>query len=144
MLAGGASGIALWRTGCCPSAMSSHPSDPAGVIERQVEAYNRKDIEALIALYTPDSELYEHPSTLLCKGTAQLKARYLDRFKEPNLHAVIKHRSVIGPLVIDHEVVTRSFAEGPGTIEVAIIYEVKAGRITRSWMLPGIKTLTPA
>jgi hypothetical protein len=50
---------------------------------------------------------------------------------------------VVGDLVIDHERVTRTFPEGPGTIEIAAMYEVKAGRITRAWFHLGVKQLTP-
>jgi len=47
----------------------------------------------------------------------------------------------MGNFVFDHEIVTRTFPEGPGTLEVVMIYEVLAGRIARSWSLPGAKTL---
>ena len=124
--------------------MSSSHADPAGVIQRQIDAYNAKDIDALMALYAPEADMYEHPSTLLCRGIAQHRSRFLERFKEPNLHAVVKHRTVLGSIVIDHEIVNRTFPEGPGTIEVVILYEVKDGKITRAWMVPGIKTLDSA
>jgi hypothetical protein len=41
---------------------------------------------------------------------------------------VIK-RSVMGNVVIDHETVTRTFPEGPGSIELVCIYEVQSGKI---------------
>jgi hypothetical protein len=45
--------------------------------------------------------------------------------------------------VVDHERITRTFAEGPGTIELLITYEVVDGKIINAWLLPGPKTLDP-
>jgi hypothetical protein len=46
-------------------------------------------------------------------------------------------------MVVDHERVTRTFPEGPGTIEVVMIYEVRGDYIVRTWTLPGPITLAP-
>ena len=121
---------------------SVNPPAPADVIQRQLDAFNAKDLAALLALYADDAELYEHPATLLAKGTATLRERFAARFREPNLHAALLHRIVAGDIVIDHERVTRTFPEGPGTIELTMLYEVKAGRITRAWTIAGPKTLS--
>ena len=122
--------------------VANHPvnSDPAAVVQRQLDAFNARDVEALVAIYADDAELYEHPDKLLAKGTAALCERYITRFQEPNLHAALLHRIVAGDKVIDHERVTRTFPEGPGTLELTMIYEVQAGRITRAWTIPGPKT----
>ena len=116
--------------------------DPATVVQRQLDAYNARDLEALMGIYAPNAELYEHPDKLLAQGTAALRERFAVRFQELNLHAALLHRIVAGEIVIDHERVTRTFPEGPGTIELVMIYEVKAGRITRAWTTPGVKVLS--
>jgi hypothetical protein len=116
--------------------------DPATVIQRQLEAFNARDLEALLAIYADDAQMLEHPDKLLARGTAALRERFAVRFQEPNLRAILLHRAVAGDFVIDHEKVTRTFPEGPGTIELTMIYEVKHGRITRAWMIPGPKVLT--
>ena len=116
-------------------------SDPAAVVQRQLDAFNAKDLAALLASYADDAEMFEHPDKLLAKGTAALRERYTVRFREPNLHAALLHRIVAGDMVIDHERVTRPFPEGPGTIELTMIYEVKAGRISRAWTIAGAKTV---
>ena len=51
------------------------------------------------------------------------------RLQEPNLHARLLQRVVMGNIVIDHERVTRTFPEGPGSIDLVAIYEVADGRI---------------
>jgi hypothetical protein len=63
------------------------------------------------------------------------------RFQEPNLHARLLNRIVLGNTVIDHEMVTRTFAEGTGTLEMTAIYEVRDGLIARAWFMFGDKTL---
>jgi hypothetical protein len=113
--------------------------DPATVVQRQLDAFNARDVDALVAIYADDAGLYEHPDKLLAKGTAALRERYTARFQEPNVHAALLHRIVAGDKVIDHERVTRTFPEGPGTIELTMIYEVKAGRIARAWTIAGPK-----
>ena len=114
---------------------------PEAIVQAQLEAYNARDIEAFVSTYAEDVQLFEHPTKLLAAGSAQLRARYVERFKEPNLHAVITKRIIMGDIVIDHERVTRTFPEGPGTLEAIAIYEVRAGRIARAWLVMGPKTL---
>lgn len=118
-----------------------HPT-PESVVQRQLDAFNAKDVAALLATYADDAGLFEHPDKLLARGAAALRERFTARFKEPNLHAALQRRIVMGNLVFDHEIVTRTFPEGAGTLEVVMIYEVQAGRIARSWSLPGAKTLS--
>ena len=114
---------------------------PEGVVQRQLDAYNARDVSALLATYTDDAELYEHPAKLVARGAAALRERFTARFREPNLHAALQKRIVMGGFVIDHEIVTRTFPEGPGTLEVVMIYEVREGRIAKSWSIPGAKQI---
>ena len=107
------------------------PDDAAAVVQRQLEAYNARDLERLLASYAADAALFEHPDTLLARGKEALRARFALRLAEPNLHAALLHRTVCGDTVVDHESVTRTFPEGPGTLELVMIYEVRAGRIAR-------------
>jgi hypothetical protein len=114
---------------------------PEQVVQRQLDAYNARDIDALVAAYADDAELYEHPATLLARGSAQIRARLAGRLEEPNLHARLVSRMAMGAMVIDQEVITRTFPEGPGRLEMIAIYEVRAGRIARGWFMTGAKTL---
>src|ERR1700722_3976258 len=118
-------------------------TDPEAVVQRQLDAYNARDIEALLATYAEDAQQFEHPSKLLASGSAQLRERFAVRFKEPNLHAALIKRIVMGSVVIDQEKVTRTFPEGTGTIELVAIYEVQNGRIAKAWFISGPKVLDP-
>jgi hypothetical protein len=114
---------------------------PEQVVQRQLDAYNARDIDALVAVYADDAELYEHPATLLAQGSAQIRARLAGRLQEPNLHANLVSRMAMGAIVIDQELITRTFPEGTGRLEMIAIYEVRAGRIARAWFISGAKTL---
>jgi len=114
---------------------------PEAVVQRQLDAFNAKDVEALMATYAEDAQQFEHPAKLLASGAAQIRERFVPRFQEPNLHAKLIKRIVAGNVVIDHEHVTRTFPEGPGKIELVAIYEVQDGKIARAWFILGAKTL---
>ena len=125
--------------------MNLHPADaatsaldPEAVVQRQLDAFNARDVAAILATYAPEAAQWEHPATLLARGTEQLHERFAARFQEPNLHATLNRR-----IVIDHETVTRTFPEGTGRIELVAIYEVAQGRIAQAWFLFGAKRLDP-
>ncbi|HWH71526.1 MAG TPA: nuclear transport factor 2 family protein [Candidatus Sulfotelmatobacter sp.] len=114
---------------------------PEAVVQRQLDAFNARDVEALLAIYAEDAQMFEHPAKLLASGTAELRARFAARFQEPQLHAALRQRIVMGNIVVDHEAVTRTFPEGPGKIELVMIYQVQDGRIAKAWSIVGPKTL---
>nr|WP_314546253.1 nuclear transport factor 2 family protein [uncultured Massilia sp.] len=104
-------------------------NSPEAVVQRQLDAYNARDVDALLATYAPDARQYEHPGKLLATGADEMRERMAVRFREPNLHARLLQRAVMGNIVIDHEEVTRTFPEGTGTVNMVAIYEVVDGRI---------------
>jgi hypothetical protein len=108
--------------------MSIHLSAEA-VVERQLAAYNAKDLSAWLATYAEDARQYELAGKLLASGHAELRARTELRFAEPDLHAHLLQRSVMGNVVIDYEVVTRNFPDGVGTVEMVCVYVVRDGLI---------------
>jgi hypothetical protein len=114
---------------------------PEATVQRQLDAYNAHDLDALMAVYAEDAQQFEHPAKLLADGAVQIRERFTARFKEPNLHAQLVKRIVAGNVVIDHELVTRTFPEGLGTIELVAIYEVRNERIAKAWFISGAKKL---
>ncbi len=125
--------------------LSSTPMEdrntPESVVQRQLDAYNAHDVEALMATYAEDIELFEHPAKLLASGALQARERQTARLAEPNLQAKLIKRMVMGNIVIDQEVVTRTFPEGPGKVELIATYQVNEGRIAKAWFIFGAKTL---
>ena len=116
---------------------------PLAVVQAQLDAYNAKDIDALLATYAPDAEQYVLHGERLAQGHAQMRERFLARFAEPDLHARLLSRTVVGAMVVDCELITRSFPEGLGTVEMLCVYEVVNGRIQRASFATGAKCLGP-
>lgn len=114
---------------------------PISVVQAQLDAYNAKDVEALLETYAPEAEQHTLHGELLAKGHDQLRPRFLTRFKEPNLHAKLVSRIVVGNIVTDAELITRDFPEGLGTLEMLCIYEVADGRIQKASFALGQKTI---
>ena len=64
-------------------------AEPESVVQTQLDAYNAHDLDAFVATYAEDVELFEHPSTLLASGHAQLRERYAPRFADARLHCTL-------------------------------------------------------
>lgn len=111
------------------------------IVQQQLDAYNAKDIDALLATYAPDAEQFTLHGELLARGHAQMRPRFLARFAEPDLHARLLSRIVMGPVVTDLELITRNFPEGRGTLEMLCIYEVADGLIQKASFAIGEKRL---
>lgn len=107
-------------------------SSPEAVVQRQLDAYNRKDIDAWLATYAPDAEQFMLHGERLAQGHEDLRQRMQLRFAEPGLHARLLSRTVMGSFVIDLEEVTRHFPEGKGAMEMLCIYEVAQGHIVKA------------
>jgi hypothetical protein len=116
-------------------------NSPHSVVQAQLDAYNAKDIGALLQTYAPDAEQFTLHGELLAKGHEQMRTRFLARFAEPDLHARLVSRVVVGNIVTDVELITRNFPEGRGMLEMLCVYEVVAGRIQRASFALGAKTL---
>jgi len=55
-----------------------------------------------------------------------------ERFRDPHLHARLVHRTTMENIVVDHELVTRTFPDGLAVVEMICIYEVQAGKIIKA------------
>jgi putative hydrolase of HD superfamily len=111
------------------------------IVQAQLDAFNAKDIDALVRTYAPDAEQFALHGERLAQGHAELRPRYVARFTEPDLHARLLSRMVMGNIVTDLELITRNFPEGVGTVEMLCIYEVVDGRIQRASFAPGATTM---
>ena len=114
---------------------------PEQVIQRQLDAYNAKDVDAWLASYHPDAEHFELHGGRIARGHAELRQRIQVRFSEPDLHAHLLRRSVMGHIVVDHERITRNFPEGRGHVEMMCIYEVADELIVKATFVLGKPTL---
>ena len=106
-------------------------------VQKQLEAYNARDIDAFMRWWADDCQYYEFPGRLLASGAAEVRERHLSRFKEANLFGTLVKRITVANVVVDQEVVTRTFPEGPGEVDVVAIYEVENGKIAKAWFKMG-------
>lgn len=98
------------------------------IVQKQLEAYNQRDIDAFMATYANDITLYNYPNQLTAQGKDQMRNAYTNLFENaPDLNAVIKKRIVIGNKVIDEEEVR---ANGK-TLRAVAIYEIENGLIKK-------------
>ena len=102
------------------------------VVQAQLDAYNARDLNAWIATYSADAEQYLLHTGELAIGHEAIRKRMTERFDDPALHAELKNRMVMDKIVVDHEVVTRTFPDGLGTVEMICIYEVHAAKIVKA------------
>ncbi|GAB3456320.1 nuclear transport factor 2 family protein [Massilia terrae] len=116
-------------------------TSPLAVVQAQLDAFNAKDLDALMRAYAPDAEQFTLHGERIAKGHEDLRARYTIRFAEPDLHARLLSRTVMGGFVTDLELITRNFPEGVGTLEMLCVYEVKDGRIARASFAAGATTI---
>ena len=111
-------------------------TSPESVVQRQLEAYNARDVDAWLATYADDAQQFEHPAALFAGGSAQLRERITVRFREPNLHARLIQRIVLGQMVIDHEEVSRTFPEGRGKIKLVAITRCETAELLAPGLSP--------
>lgn len=121
--------------------MKNQEKSPIAVVQAQLDAFNARDIDGLMATYAPDAQQFQLHGDMLARGHEQMRPRYLARFEEPDLHARLISRTVMDNVVVDFEIITRNFPEGLGTLEMLCIYEVSDGRIRKASFAPGRTTL---
>jgi len=111
-------------------------SDPAAFAQRQLDAYNARDLERFVAEYTDDVVVFNMPDAEpFLRGKKAFGEHYArNRFNLPDLHAKLVNRMVFGNKVIDHEYITGL----PGApLEAAAIYEVTPAGISKVWFVDG-------
>jgi hypothetical protein len=107
-----------------PSASAVETGFAVEVVQKQLDAYNARDMDAFLATYADEVELFRFPNTPSAKGKEEMRKNYTARFSDPILHCIIVKRIVMGNTVIDHERVRVTLPEGPGVMEAIAIYEV--------------------
>ncbi len=107
---------------------------PEGIVQAQVEAYNRQDMPAFLDCFHADAEFVRWPSEVAFKGHDQFRQRYGELWaRAPQLRAEITQRIVVGRFVTDLEQLV-GHPDGPRS-PLKVIYETKDGRIRRFWVI---------
>lgn len=108
-------------------------ADPQDVVQRQLDAYNARNIDAFLTLFAEDAQGFDlgDPAPTM-NGKAAFRARYTDMFaRSPQLHAALVNRIAFARVVVDHERITGRYG-APEVFEIVMIYEVENGLIRRS------------
>ncbi len=105
---------------------------PEQAVQIQLDAYNAHDLPRFISVYDENVAIFRPP----VREPSMLGRRALEefhgsqRFTLPALRAELLDRIVLGSKVVDHE---RVFGLGDKPFEVAVVYEVRDGRIVSVW-----------
>jgi hypothetical protein len=107
----------------------SLPEDP---VQRQLEAYNARDLERFVAEYADDVQVFRPPAAEpVLSGKQAFGEHYAKhRFTLPGLHARVVNRMVNGDVVVDHE---RVAGITEGEVSVIAVYKVDGGKIQSVW-----------
>jgi hypothetical protein len=132
--------VLLLLAACSVSVVRTPPpaavTDAERVVQAQVDAFNRRDVDAFMATYAPDAIHWAHPADTTFNGAARIRAHYTELFSDPDisrLHATVRSRMVKGRFVIDEEYIVGLPADDPHVS--VIIYEVRDGLIRNVWFI---------
>jgi len=103
--------------------------DHVALVQRQLDAYNDKNIDGWLSTYAKDAKQFSLHGECLATGHEEMRQRIAVRFEEPDLNARLLSRIAMGNIVVDHEVVTRNFPQGKGEMEMLCVYEIENGLI---------------
>ncbi len=118
----------VFKNGKMMSADTIVAESPEAVVQRQVNAYNARNIDAFMDTYADDIELYDFHSATPDKGKETMRKNYGEMFKHtPNLYCEIEKRIVLGNKIIDKEKVR----VGKEIIHAVAVYEVEKGKIKK-------------
>ncbi len=109
-------------------------NSPENLAQRQLNAYNLRDIDAFLEPYSDEVEIYNFPDELLYSGKEKMRTDYAKFFKEtPNLHCKLVNRMVLGNKVIDQEEVTGF--PNDYVLEAVAIYYIENEKITKVYFM---------
>jgi putative hydrolase of HD superfamily len=99
------------------------------VVQKQLEAYNARDIDAFMALMSDDCIAKDAVTgAVMAHGKEQLRERYTSRFKTA-VHSELLGRLCLGDVVVDREIIT-GLPDG-AMADCLATYHCQAGKITR-------------
>lgn len=103
---------------------------PVELADQQLLGYNAHNLEAFLAAYAEDVEVYEwNTNKLRMKGKEEMRKGYSFLNNKEKRHCNLLNRIVQGNIVIDHEEILTD----RGKFYAIAIYEIKWGKIARVW-----------
>jgi len=103
-------------------------SSPEMLVQQQLNAYNAHDLEAFLAPYADDVEIYFFPDKQEMKGKEKMRKDYQFVTETPGLYCRLVNRIIEGNLVIDHEEV---WGFGKEPVRAIAMYVIQDGKIRK-------------
>lgn len=102
------------------------------LIEQQLEAYNKRDIEAFLKPFSEDVKAFGYPDHLRFEGKEQMRSIYTRMFDTcPNLHCKVVSRTVSNDTVIDKELITGMNMGDEDIVVCSLaIYKIESNKIS--------------
>ena len=108
--------------------------DAARLVQKQLDAYNARDIDAFVSVYSDSVKVYNFPNALQYTGNATMRSRYGGFFaRTPDLHCTLVNRMVLGNVVIDQESVIFNKNNPPS--KVIAMYKIANGKISEVYFI---------
>jgi hypothetical protein len=96
--------------------------------QEQLDAYNKRDIEAFLKPYADSVKVFTYPDKLEFKGKEVMRMSYAGMFAQAkDLHCTLVSRMVLGNKVIDEESVI--FQKGQPPMRAIAIYTIDKDKI---------------
>ena len=116
-------------------------SEPAAVVQAQVEAYNKHDLETFLSCYADSATVYWLDGRKApVKGMDELRAEFAFLLKIPQSGAGygvdIVAKTITGPTVANVEHVRGLPPGAPPRPDTLVLYEVRDGKIVNVWFAP--------
>lgn len=106
----------------------SQQEAPETIVQKQVDAYNQKDLELFLSYYSDDVKVYNFPCKLTSEGKEQLRKDFEAYFgKAKTLNCKILKRIVRKNMVIDEEQIKFNDIEFSGVA----VYEIENNKIVK-------------
>jgi hypothetical protein len=120
--------ILLFCTSIAFSANAQEKTIAEKLAQEQLDAYNKKDIEAFLKPYSDTLAVYSFPNQLMYKGKDIMRKEYGEMFSQmADLHCNLKNRIVLGNRVIDEESVIFDKTKPP--LRAIAIYTIAQNKI---------------
>ena len=101
----------------------------SAVVDRQVDAYNRGDVEAFLACYAQGVVVEDAMGERIIVGFEAMRATYAPFFDaNPDLRATVEHRVELGSYVVDHERL-RGVTDPSEPDEAVVVYHLSGDLI---------------
>jgi hypothetical protein len=126
---------------CLAAPSCGTSSDSAAVVQAQVEAYNKHDVDAFLSCYADNATVtWLDGKKAPVQGTDALRKEFAFLGKIPAAGAGfgvdIVMKTITGPTVANVEHMRGLPPNAPPVPDTLVVYEVRDGKIVNAWFAP--------